>query len=176
MDGPHDDWDRPVDVDADLVEYVIVGVPELASLDSVAKALATLVRSNAIRILDVVVLVKAGDGSVEVLEFDDVDALRGMREVGGFFGGLLSSRDLSLVADAVMPDTAAIVLLAEDRWAGPLSVAARAAGGSVLGGERIPRGRIHPALADAADLVDPSGPAEEDEEEEKDHATDDETT
>jgi hypothetical protein len=175
MDGPHDDWNRPVDVDADLVEYVVVGVPELASLDSVANALAALVRSNAIRILDVVVLVKASDGSFEVLEFDDVDALRGMSEVGGYFGGLLSSRDLSLVAEAVIPDTAAIVLLAEDRWAGPLSVAARAAGGRVLGGERVPRGRIHPALAGAPGFVGPSGPAEGEDEEEN-HATDDEAT
>jgi hypothetical protein len=172
MISPHDDWDPSVDVDADLVEYVTVGVPQLASLDRVANALATLVRSHAIRILDVVVLVKASDGSVEVLEFDDVDALRGMAEVGGYFGGFLSSRDLSLVADAVIPDTAAIVLLAEDRWAGPLSVAARAAGGRVLGGERVPRGRIHPALADAAGFVNSSGPADD----EEDHATDDEVT
>ena len=42
---------------------------------------------------------------------------------------------------------AAIVLVVEDRWAGPLSAAARDSGGEVLAGERIPRLRVEAALA-----------------------------
>jgi hypothetical protein len=154
--GSTHDWDASVDIDVDLVEYVMVEVPELSSLDRVATALAELVRSHAIRILDVVTVVKASDGSVEVLE-----TLRALGQVGGYFGGFLSSRDLILAAQAVAPGSTAIVLLAEDRWAEPLSGAARAAGGRVLGGERVPRSRIYPALADAAGFVDPAGPDDE---------------
>jgi hypothetical protein len=166
-------WEPSVDVDADLVEYVIVGVPELSALEAVATALAALVRSHAIRILDVVTLVKASDGSVEVREVDDVDALAVLGQVPGYFGGLLSSHDLALASDAIAPNTAGILLLAEDRWAGPLSVAAREAGGRVLGGERVLRGRIHPALADAVGFIDQSG---REAGEEEDHATHREVT
>jgi hypothetical protein len=152
MDRPQD-WHPSVDVDADLVEYVVVALPDLTSLERVAAALAELVSSQAIRILDVVTVVKAADGAVEVLEIEDVDTLAGLRQVGGYFGGLLSSNDVSQAAQAVTPGTAALLLLAEDRWAGPLSVAARAAGGRVLAGERVPRSRMGPALADAAGFV-----------------------
>lgn len=161
--GSTHDWDASVDIDVNLVEYVIVEVPELSSLNRVATALAELVRSHAIRILDVVTVVKASDGSVEVLEVNDVDALRPLSNVGGYFGGFLSSRDLILAAQAVTPDSTAVLLLAEDRWAGPLSGAARAAGGRVLGGERVPRSRMYPALADASGFVDPTGPDDEEE-------------
>jgi hypothetical protein len=156
------DWAASNDIDVDLVEYVMVEVPELSALDRVATALAELVRSHAIRILDVVTVVKTSDGSVEVLEVDDVGTLRALGQVGGYFGGFFSSRDLILAAQAVAPGSTAIVLLAEDRWAEPLSGAARAAGGRVLGGERVPRSRMYPAIADAAGFVDPTGPDDED--------------
>jgi len=155
------DWEPLVDVDADLVEYVVVGVRELSALDRVAAALGEIVRSQAIRILDVVTLVKHSDGDVEVLEVDDIGPLRALSKVGGYVGGFLSSHDLVLAADAVAPDTAAILLLVEDRWAGPLSRAARTAGGRVLGGERVPRSRMLPALANVSDFVDAAGQAEE---------------
>jgi hypothetical protein len=172
--GSSHERDTPVhiEIDVDLVEYVIVEVPALSSLDRVATALAEVVRSRAIRILDVVTVVKAGDGSVEVLEVDDVDTLRALGDVGGYFGGFLSSRDLILAAHAVAPDSTAIVLLAEDRWAKPLSGAARAAGGRVLGGERVPRSRMYPALADASGFADPTAPDDEGEH----HATHDAIT
>jgi len=144
------EWDPSDDVDTDLVEFVIVGVPGLASLDEVGEALAELVRLQAIRILDIVTVVKDSAGEIEVLELDDVDSLQPLRHVGGTFGGLLSSNDVNLAAAAVAPGTAAMMLLAEDRWARPLSAAARAAGGRVLAGERVPRGRISRSLVDAA--------------------------
>lgn len=171
--GRSRDWDpSDTDVDADLVEYVIVGSPGISSLDQVATALAELVRSHAIRLLDVVTIVKARDGSLEVLEVDEVNALSALGEVGGYYGGFLSSHDVNLAAQAVAPETAALLLLAEDRWAGPLSVAARAAGGRVLGGERVPRSRMHPALADAIGYLGQPGP----EDKEESHAPDDEVT
>jgi len=164
-------WDPFVDVDADLFEYVVVGIPRLSALDRVATALGELVRSRAIRIVDVVGLVKESAGAVEVIEVDDVGPLQALGQLDGYAGGLLSSHDLALAANAVAPGTAAILLLVEDRWAGPLSQAARTAGGRLLGGERVPRSRMLPALADVSGFVDPSGHAEE-----EDHATHDEVT
>jgi hypothetical protein len=146
--------DPLVDVDADLVEYVVVGVPDTGSLELIARALTDLVDVSAIRILDVVVLAKAADGTVDVLEVGDVDSLTALGQTEGWYGGLLSSHDVALVATTLAPDSAAVVLLAEDRWAEPLAQAARTAGGRLLGGERIPRNRVQAGLAGAvADLV-----------------------
>jgi hypothetical protein len=144
------DADADADVDADLVEYVVVGVPDTGSLDRVAAALADLVDACAIRVLDVVVLAKAGDGSMDVLEAADVDSLGTLAQSDGWYGGLLSSHDVALVSATLAPATTAVLLLAEDRWARPLARAARTAGGRLLGGERIPRSRVHASLAGAA--------------------------
>jgi uncharacterized membrane protein len=149
-------WDPCLEVDADLVELVVVGLPEISALDQVATALHELVRLQAIRILDVVTLVKKSDGAVDVLEMEDVDPLPVLDRLAGCYGGLLSSRDLVVAADAVSPGTAAILLLVEDRWAAPISRAARSAGGQVLGGERVPRSRMRAALTGVAGVVDAS--------------------
>ena len=65
-------------------------------------------------------------------------------------GGLLSTHDIDLVSLALAPDSTAIVLVAEDRWAEPLSAAARQSGGEVLAGERIPRVASRPPSPDYA--------------------------
>jgi hypothetical protein len=65
------------------------------------------------------------------------------------YGTLLSRHDLDLVALALQPGDCAVVIVAEDRWAEPLAVAARALGGEVRAGERIARERVEAALARA---------------------------
>src|SRR3954447_10194112 len=137
----------PPAVDTDLVEYIIVAVSDLASLREVASALRLLTESGSIRILDLVVIARSDrDHAVTVLEFDEVDSLAPLREVEGDVGGLLSTHDIDLAAAALAPETAALLLLAEDSWAEPLSRAAHRAGGRVIAGERIPRNRIQAAL------------------------------
>jgi hypothetical protein len=128
------------------VEYFVVFVRDRASLATLFPALGQVVASSAIRILDIVAVTVGSDGVVEVIE---ADASGGFADLGvaGTFGSLLSLHDIELVSLALKPGTAAIVVLAEDRWAAPLSAAARAAGGEVLAGERIVRQRIEAALA-----------------------------
>ncbi len=135
----------------DLVEYFIVAVPAVESLRVLADALAELVERAAIRILDVVVLVKDVDGAVTALELDAVDSLGAIQHLEGDVGGMLSEHDVALAATAVRPGSAGVILVTEDRWAEPLSVAARRAGGQIVGGERIPAFRVESALADRTD-------------------------
>jgi hypothetical protein len=138
---------RSATVDTDLVEYIVVAVPDLASLSQVATAVRLLTESGVIRILDLVVIARsADDGLITVMEFDEVDSLAALRDVDGEAGGLLSAHDIDLAAAALAPESAGILLLAEDSWAEPLSQAAQHAGGRVIAGERIPRSRIEAAL------------------------------
>ena len=54
--------------DLDLVEYVVIAVPELSSAVAVADALRTLVESAQIRVLDLVGVVAGLDGRSTVIE------------------------------------------------------------------------------------------------------------
>jgi Family of unknown function (DUF6325) len=140
--------DSPDRVSTDLVEYFIVGVPAVDSLVELAPTLAELAQRAAIRILDVVVLVKDLDGAVDALELDAVDSMAALRDLEGDFGGMLSDHDLALASTALRPGTAGVIVVTEDRWAAPLSAAARRAGGQIIAGERIPAPRVEAALAD----------------------------
>jgi hypothetical protein len=74
---------------------------------------------------------------------------------------MLSDNDIALASHALRPGTTGIVLVTEDRWAAPLSAAARRVGGRIVAGERIPPSRVEQVLAYPA----------EDEEGALDHAT-----
>ena len=135
----------------DLVEYFIVSVPDLESLSALAPALAELVRKEAIRVLDVVVLDKDADGVVTARELDALDSMAELRTVVGELGGMLSDHDIELASVAIRPCTVGAIVVTEDRWAEPLSTAARVAGGQIIAGERIPASRVQLALNEAID-------------------------
>ena len=139
------------DVTPDLVEYMVVVTRDEASLAALVPALAELVAGARIRILDLAVVVRARDGAVAVHEVEAVESLAGLRHVEGEAGGLLSQQDVATAGLALHPGTAGLVIVTEDRWAEPLSVAAREAGGRIVGGERIPPPRVADALAEQRD-------------------------
>ena len=134
----------------DLVQYLMIVVPELASLAVVAPVLADLVDGATIHILDLIVVSRDGDGAVTILEAEEVESLARLAQVDGEIGGLLSDHDLELVSLALRPSTVGMVVVAEDRWAEALSVAARQAGGLIVAGERIPAPRVEAAIAELA--------------------------
>jgi hypothetical protein len=138
---------RHEDIVTDLVEYFVVVVRDPESLETMVPALADVVRSSAIRILDLVAVTTDANGVARLVEVDTIRSLNGLGRIDAEIGGLLSKHDIDLVSLALAPDSTAIVLVAEDRWAEPLSVAARRSGGELLTGERIPRSRVESALA-----------------------------
>ena len=133
------------DTDLDLVEYVVIAVPELSSTVDVAAALRELVESSQIRILDLVGVVTGADGRHAAIEPEKLSGLADLRDVEGEVGGLLSEDDIALASSALEPGTSALILVVEDRWAQLLSDAARTSGGRIIGGERIPRYRLEQA-------------------------------
>ena len=116
--------------------------------------LARTVETAAIRILDLVVVRVDETGASSVVEIDSIEGLRELRAMTACSGALLSRRDLDLIALALQPGDSAIVLVAEDRWAEPLALAARAIGGEVRAGERIAKSRVEAALARAHGIRD----------------------
>ena len=139
------------EVAPDLVEYLVVSVPDLDALGNLVPALGEMAAGGAIRILDLVAVARDVDGAVEVLEFEAVHSLAALSEVEGQVGRLLTERDIALASVAIRPGSAGIVLVTEDRWAEPLASAARRTGGRIVAGERVPRSRVEAALADTAE-------------------------
>ena len=122
------------------VEYMIVGFPGNKFRGDIAPALAELVKSGTVRIIDLAFVMKDSDGSVEALELADLDS-----DVGAAFGlleaetgGLLNQEDLEAAAEELEPNSSAALLVWEDVWATKLADAIRAADGELLDLERIP--------------------------------------
>lgn len=138
-----DDGDAAaVGFDPDVVEYVVIAIPDLSATAVVAEALEQLVTGTRIRILDLAVVRKDKDGVLHNVELEDVAGLAPLEGVEGAVGSLMSEGDIDLACGPLPSETTALVLVVEDRWAEPLAEAARFAGGRIVGGERIPRRRL----------------------------------
>jgi hypothetical protein len=137
---------RWADIATDLVEYLVVTIPDAQVLAAVVDELVRVGQTASIRVLDLAVIRVRADGTPEVL---DADGFEAMRELASCYGILLSVHDLELVALALQPGDSAVVVVIEDRWAQPLARAAQANGGEVRAGERIASSRVEAALAHA---------------------------
>ena len=143
--APEDNDDEQVH--SDLVEYLVIQVPDIASLTAVGPALHSLVATDTIRILDVVAVATDELGGVCELPLEAIGFVPPLPSCAHSNGSLLSEHDIRLAALALARGTAGLVLVAEDRWAVPLAAAARRVGGRITAGERIPHHRVERALA-----------------------------
>ena len=135
------------------VDFVIVEFPEGHQhfTGEVIDELLRLVEAGTIRVIDVLILVKDADGSVEAMELADVDDLGPLVELEAELAELLAEEDVEHLAAAMDPGSVAGVLVYENLWAAPFASAARRAGGELIANGRIPIQAIIAAVeADAA--------------------------
>ena len=130
------------------VEYVVIEFPDNQIHGEIAPALADLTRRGVVHILDLVFVKKDGDGAIESFEFDDVEAGASFAMVDGEADGLIGEDDIRSLAEALAPDSAALMVLFEDLWAKDLGEAVWKAGGELVAGGRIPRDVITASLAE----------------------------
>jgi hypothetical protein len=100
--------------------------------------LAALAESGTIRVLDVLILQKDADGSVEALEIDDLDGVDELQALETEIAEILAEEDVVHLAAAMEPGSVAGVLVWENTWAAPFASAARRAGGQLIATGRIP--------------------------------------
>ena len=114
--------------------------------------LLDLVDRRLIRILDVLVLVKRGEGDFDALTTSDLDA-RKVGDLGSLSGassGLLSADDAAEAAAVLQPNSIGLLVVYENLWSIDFGVAARKAGGQLVGYGHIPTQAVVAAL-DAAE-------------------------
>jgi len=122
------------------VDYVVVEFPAGAQnfTGEMAEELLKLVDSRTIRVIDVLILTKDDDGSVDVTELSDIDELGEMQAVEAELAELLAEDDVENLAAAMEPGSVAGVLIWENLWAAPFASAARRSGGQLIADGRIP--------------------------------------
>jgi hypothetical protein len=122
------------------VDYVIVEFPPGASnfTGEMAKELIALVDAGTIRVIDVLILTKNEDGTVEATELSEIEQLGELQAVEAQLAELLAADDVINLAAAMDPGTVAGVLIWENLWAAPFASAARRSGGQLIATGRIP--------------------------------------
>ena len=122
------------------VDYLVIEFPagEQNFTGEAAQELAKLAESGIIRVLDVLILVKNEDGSVDAMELDETPMVDEIRALEADIAEILAADDVEMLAAAMEPGSVAGVVVWENRWAAPFASAARRAGGQLIATGRIP--------------------------------------
>jgi len=122
------------------VDYLVVEFPAGASnfTGEMANELLALVDSGTIRVIDILILTKNEDGSVDATELSDIENLGPLQAVEAELAELLAADDVEHLAAAMEPGSTAGVLIWENLWAAPFASAARRSGGQLIANGRIP--------------------------------------
>ncbi len=122
------------------VDYIVVEFPagESNFTGEMAQELLALVDSGTVRVIDILILTKAADGSVEAKELSDFDELGPLQQIETELAELLAADDVANLAAAMDPGSTAGVLIWENLWAAPFASAARRSGGQLIADGRIP--------------------------------------
>lgn len=133
------------DIDLDQlgpVDYMVVGFPtEKANFSgAMSDELKKLIDSGTVRVLDLVLVTKGEDGTVEAAELRDTDEseVGELRALEADLSLLLAMDDVERVGADLEPGGMAAVLVWENTWAGPLASAIRHSGGELITAGRIP--------------------------------------
>ena len=122
------------------VDYIVVEFPAGASnfTGEMSEELLRLVDAGTIRLIDILILTKDADGSVDAMELSDIDELGDLQRLEAELAELLAAEDVEHLAAAMEPGSTAGVLIWENLWAAPFASAARRSGGQLIATGRIP--------------------------------------
>src|SRR6266536_2004755 len=140
------------DIDAELgpVDYLVVAFPagKADFSGAMASELRALMDSNTVRVLDLVLLSKDVDGSVEAAELRDADdsEVGQLRAAEADLAVLLAESDVEEIGAMLEPGSSAAVLVWENTWAAPFGSAVRRSGGQLVTSGRIPTQAILAAI------------------------------
>jgi hypothetical protein len=126
------------------IDFLVVEFPHRRTPGEGLPILVDLADRGIIRVLDLAFLRKEPDGTIRRLDVADLGPEFAVFE--GASSGLLVQEDLDNAAEAIAPDSAAGLLVYENRWAAPFAVAMRRGGGQLVASGRIPVQAILAAL------------------------------
>jgi len=135
------------------VDYLIIEFPagQQNFTGEGADELLRLHDAGIIRIMDILILEKAEDGSIDARELSDVPGAEEIQRIETQLAQTLAEDDVVHLAAGMEPGSVAGVLVYENLWAAPFASAMRRAGGQLIANGRIPIQALIAAVeADAA--------------------------
>lgn len=122
------------------IDWIVVEFPGSRFNGEIAPALRDLVDRDLVRVLDLLVLKKDSEGTLEAFELSDLEdtELGGLQSHEDELAMLLSEDDVNALAAAIEPGSSAAVLVWENKWAAPFGAAVRHSGGQLVASGRIP--------------------------------------
>jgi Family of unknown function (DUF6325) len=133
------------------IEVLVLRFPGNQFKGEIVPALAELVDSGTIRIIDAIVAKKDADGSITVVEIDqlgpDEASLGGVVDDSTEW---LTEEDAERLTANIPPNSAAAIMLFENTWATRFVEAVANANGEVVLNERIPRAVVEELIAAAS--------------------------
>lgn len=118
------------------VDYIVVEWTGKQPNGEAIPHLIDLVDRGIVRILDLVFVTKADDGTVARVEINELGAE--FEVFDGASSDLLDDEDITEAASALEPGTSAAILVWENLWAAPFASALRKNGGQLVASGRIP--------------------------------------
>jgi len=130
------------------IDYIVVSFDGLNFEGKVLDALHEATENGAIKVLDVAVVARDGEGNTTTVELADVenDLVKAIAESNGSGMGVITDEDIEEISELLEDNTAAGLLIIEQLWAIPLKKALLEANGTL-----VAEGRIHP---DAQEEID----------------------
>lgn len=131
------------------VEVAVLAFPGSQFKGEIVPAVAELVETGVVSILDLAIVTKQDSGEVTALELADLDedAQHVFDQLDGEVSGLLSDEDLHLAAEALQPGSTAAIIVWENTWARRLVGAIQGAGGFLVAHDRIDAATVAAAIA-----------------------------
>jgi len=122
------------------IDYLVVEFPAGQSnfTGEAAEQLLRLHDSGTIRVMDLLILTKNDDGSVDAVELSDLDELGEFARLEAQLAETLSEDDVLRLAEVMAPGSVAAALIYENLWAAPFAAAIRHTGGQLVANGRIP--------------------------------------
>ena len=122
------------------IDMILIGFPPDAPMTgSAIPIFMDLIEKGIIRVFDVMFVTKDADGTFSGFDAQDLTE-KGVGDLAVFEGassGLIGDDDLTQAADAIEPGTSAVMIIYENRWAGPFVSEVRRNGGQLIAQARI---------------------------------------
>ena len=122
------------------VEYAVVAFPGSQFNGEVAPALADLVESGTVRVIDLAFVSRDLDGTPHAVELTELaaDVQAVFDAAGVMVNGLLNDDDLIEAAESLEPGSSAALIVWEDLWAKNFAEAVRGSAGVLVERRTIP--------------------------------------
>ena len=133
------------------VEYIAIAFPGNKFSGKIIPAIRELQESGTIRVLDLVIISKDGDGNVTAVELSEAspEEQASLSALGVVGRNLLGQEDIEDIGGALDPNSTAGLMIWENVWAAKFAESLRNADGILIANGRIPVQLVEDLMAES---------------------------